>query len=137
MVGLLRSLVFLILLVVLAVAFSLRNRGPSVRSITPATALDDAYRPVEATTVFGPNDTFFVSVKLAGYGAGDPLHARWYFGGSFITETSLNFDHSGDIDAGFVLLNENPPWPVGSYRVDIVYDGEVLGTASFRVESGL
>lgn len=111
-----------------------------VLSVTPATALDDLYQPVETTNVFGPQDTFFVSVQLRNYRPDMQVVARWRYEGQFITETTLVTGPLGDSTkpyegyAGFSLRNDNPPWPSGDYTVEIVYQDKVLGSAAFRVE---
>jgi hypothetical protein len=112
----------------------LRVHAPIVRSITPTKDLDNAYRPIEPTESFRPYDTFYVSVELENYRAGDPLYARWYYENSDITQTSLNVNLDGDIFAGFVLHNDQPPWPAGVYRVDILYEEQLIGSETFRVE---
>lgn len=133
-VGLLISLGMLLGLVVVAALLATQRSGPSVLSITPAKSLDDAYHPIDPTDTFAPEDTFFVSVELDDYDNDSPLLARWYYEESFITETHLEFDYEGDVFAGFVLLNEDPPWPLGRYSVEIVYRERVLGSADFRVK---
>lgn len=133
-VGLIRSLLLLAGLVVLAVFLALRSRGPQVVSVTVATALDDAYRPVAVTDVYGPQDTFFVSVELRGYRPEMEVIARWRYEGQVIRETPLSTQQAGDGYAGFVLTNEGFPWPEGAWTVEIVYEGEVLGQTTFRVE---
>lgn len=112
----------------------LRRSELTVRSITPAKALDMAYRPIQATESFSPYDTFYMSVELKNYHAGAPLYARWYYEDRDITQTSLNVDLNGDIFAGFVLRNDQPPWPPGAYRVDIIYQDTMIGSQTFRVE---
>lgn len=131
--GIARSVAFLVALVVLAVWMQQRPRPPEVLSVTPATALDDEFRPVEPTEVFGPEDTFFVSVELRNYQPGT-LGARWLYEGQVITEMMLDTTDTGDGYAGFVLRNDDPPWPTGQYTIEITYRGRVLESASFRVE---
>jgi hypothetical protein len=133
-VGIIRSGAFLAVIVVLGVVLAMRSRPPQVVSVTLATALDDAYRPIETTTVYAPNDTFYASVQLRGYRQGMDLKARWRYDGTLIKETPLQTDTAGDGYAGFVLRNDAPPWPDGPYSVEIVYDGQVVGSAAFRVE---
>lgn len=133
-VGLIRSLALLAGLIALAVFLALRSRGPEVVSVTMATALDDTYRPVAATDVYGPQDTFFASVELRGYRPEMAILARWRYEGWVIRETPLTTQQAGDGYAGFVLINEGFPWPEGSWTVEIVYEGDVLGRAAFRVE---
>lgn len=132
--GLVRSILVLFVLIALGVWIALRTRPPQVIEVVPATALYDTYRPVEVTDVFHPEDTFYVSVKLSDFRPGMELSARWKYQGRLITETTLNTDGAGDGYAGFSLVNDNPPWSEGPYSVEIVYDGDVLGSADFRVE---
>ena len=133
-VGLIRSLVFLLILVALWIVFSIQGRGPTVTNVVMATALDDQYRPVHITQIYQPTDMFAVSVEVKNYRSADPLVARWLYEGGEIDRTPLSSDLTGNIHAGFVLQNINPPWPVGRYRVEILYDDEVLGIANFSVE---
>lgn len=132
--GLARSLIILAVLIALGVWIALRSRTIQVLEVVPATGLYDNYRPVEATTVFHPEDTFFASVQLSNYQPDMELFARWKYQGRLITETTLDTDYAGEGYAGFSLINDNPPWPVGSYTVEIVYRNEVLGSADFSVE---
>jgi hypothetical protein len=111
-----------------------RLRPPRIIEVVPATALYDNYRPVEATDVFHPEDTFFVSVHLSDYRPDMELFARWKYQDRLITETTLKTDDVGEGYAGFSLINDNPPWSEGTYTVEIVYDGKVLDSANFRVE---
>jgi hypothetical protein len=100
-----------------------------------ATALDDAYHPVETTTIYKPEDTFAVSVTVKDYRGDEPLIARWFYQGAKITDTPLAGDLKGDITAGFVLQNQNPPWPSGGYSVEILYKDQILGSTVFTVKA--
>lgn len=132
--GIVRSVMFLAALVGLALWMNRRPAPPTVLSVMPATAFDDAFRPIEVVDAYGPEDTFFISVELEGYDSSMELIARWLYEGQLITETTLATADSGVGYAGFVLRTEYPPWPAGRYTVEIVYEGEVLGSAAFRVE---
>ncbi len=100
-----------------------------------ATSLDDAYHPVDTTTLYSPEDSFAVSVEVQGYRGDEPLTARWFYGEAKITDTPLTGDLRGDITAGFILQNENPPWPPGEYSVEILYKDLTLDKLSFTVEA--
>jgi hypothetical protein len=135
--GIARSVAMLAALVVLSIFLARRSAAPEVLSVTPAHALDAAYRPVEPAETFAPGDTFYVSVELRGYRTGMDLRARWLYEGQVITETPLDTPDAGDGYAGFSLSPENPPeWPPGQYAVDIVYEDHVLNRAAFRVVDG-
>jgi hypothetical protein len=133
--GIMRSVVMLLAMVALAIYMALRPRGPEVLGVTMATALDDTFRAVAAVETYAPDDTFFASVELRGYRPEMELMARWRYGEQVIKETRLATGQTGDGYAGFVLNPEQPPqWPEGEYRVEIVYEDKVLGSAAFRVE---
>jgi hypothetical protein len=131
--GLLRSVLLLFGLIAVAVLMALRNR-PEVLAVIPATALDDLYRPVEATNTYRPDEVFFVSVEIENYDPYSPLSARWLYEGDQIAETPLEIEGSVDQYAGFALRSDVAPWPTGNYTVEIVYKKRVLGEAAFRVE---
>lgn len=129
-----RLLVLLAGLVI--VTFMFRRVPPvEVLSVTPATALDDHFQPVSSTDQYAPGDSFFVSVELRGYQPRHQLFARWKYEGQVITTTRLETQSAGQGFAGFVLRNEDGDWPVGKYSVEILFDDEILGSASFRVEA--
>ena len=134
--GIIRSLVMLAGLIALAVWMGIRGRGPQVESVTPAQALDDAYRPVEATDTFGPTDTFFVAVQISNYEPSMNVTATWRYEGDVITTTPLSTDTSGEGFAGFSLSPSDPPqWPSGSYNIEIFYNDDMpLGSAEWTVE---
>jgi hypothetical protein len=130
---LIRSVVVLVLLIALWIVFATQGRNPIVTNVIMATALDDRYRPVEVTETYTPADTFFASIEVKGVDGDEPLLARWIYEGEEITTSPLASDLAGDLYAGFVLTNQDTPWPVGRYRVDILYEDDVLGSANFSV----
>jgi hypothetical protein len=132
--GIARSVVMLIGLIVLTVFITRRPGEPEVISVTPARALDADYRPVDPTTTFLPDETFYISVELRGYRSGTELVAQWRYGGEVFDQTSLIASDAGEGYAGFSLSPQDPPeWPVGTYLVDILYEDHLLGRASFEV----
>ncbi len=131
--GIVRSVVFLAIMIALALWISRSSGNIRVLSVTPATTLDSSFRPVKATDTYGPNDTFFVAVQLEGYHEGVPLRARWRYNGRVINETALSTAETGDGYAGF-SPSRTQPWAVGAYSVEIVSNDTILGAATFHVE---
>lgn len=132
--GILRSVALLAGLIVLTVWIALQRQQPEVLSLTTARALDSDYQPVEPTTSYGPDDTFFISVELRGYRTGMNITALWRHQGEVIAETPLLAEAGEAGIAGFSLSPESPPrWPEGGYVVDIMYDGHVVGRTAFDV----
>lgn len=135
--GIARSVVLLIGLIVLTVFITRRPGVPEVISVTPAKALDADYRPVNPTTTFLPTETFYASVELRGYRPGTELVARWRYNGEVIAETPLVSGEAGEGAAGFSLSPQNPAqWPLGTYLVDVMYEDHLLGRATFDVVGG-
>jgi hypothetical protein len=129
-----RSVLALGVMIALGVWLARLPRPPRVLEVVMATALYDDYRPVVATSLYHPKDTFFASVHLSDFAPDTDLLARWSYQGNTITETALDTKDAGQGYAGFSLDSGNQPWAVGDYRVEIVYRDEVLGSAAFRVE---
>ncbi len=132
--GIVTSLAILVGLAVVTLLFH-RPTEPEVLSVTLATALDDLFRPIEATEHYDPDATFFASVRLRHYRSDMELWARWSYEGQLITETLLETSDSGEGYAGFALRNDDPPWPSGHYTLEVVYQDRVLGSADFQVEA--
>ena len=131
--GIAISLVSLALMV--ALVLLINRPAPQVTKLVTASALDDGFEPVTATSTFKPGDTFFVSVTISNYRSDEDIKARWRFNGDTVGETPLE-THStaGHITAGFSLSSQKP-WPEGHYTVDILYGDTVLSSADFRVGS--
>jgi hypothetical protein len=132
LVGLAISLATLAALV--ALALTLAGAEPTLAHLTPATALDDGFEPVEVTDTFKPDATFFVSAKIANYRSDQSIKARWRLNGENIGDTPLTTNGTqGNITAGF-SLSRQLPWPAGRYTVDILNGDKILGGTSFSVK---
>lgn len=123
----------LVIAVVVVIILFTIPRPPQVTGIMLASAFDESFRPVEVVEGYGPDDRFSVSLALQNYDPDDPLSARWYYGDTLITETRLGTRDAGDGYAGFELVNNNPPWPVGMYTVEVRWRDRVLAELSFEV----
>src|SRR5690606_40452046 len=61
------------------------------------------------------------------------LTARWtYEGGQLVDETSRDYNFTGTGQTAF-QVSKPDGWPTGNYRVEILYDGEVVQTRDFEV----
>ena len=135
--GVMRSVVMLVAMIVLAVWVTRSPGGLEVRSMVTARALADDFSPVDPAAAYGPQDTFYLSADLRGYRPGMDLRARWLYDDQVIAETPLIVQNSGDGYAGFALSPDDPPeWPAGTYRVELLYDGKVLDFTEFEVRAG-
>ncbi len=136
-IGIFRSLAMLVALVGLAIWMTRGPGGLEVLSLQTASDLADDFSPIGPTTTYAPGDTFYLSADLRGYRPGMDVRARWLYGEQVITETPLIVQNSGDGYAGFALSPEDPPeWPQGAYRVELMYEDQVVDTTQFEVRPG-
>jgi hypothetical protein len=104
-----------------------------VERITIAKAVNTDDSPGEAVVAFGPKDTVYVSMWTANTPVGTEIAARW-FGpdGQQITEDKIVTDRAGDGYTSFHAANTKG-WKSGTYRVDILLNGQPAGSTTFTV----
>jgi hypothetical protein len=84
------------------------------------------------TTRFKPEDTIYVSVLTERPGT-SMLTAKWYYQGAPVNEVSKDASYNDAAATEFHLLNSSG-FPPGSYRVEILVDGELRESRNFTVE---
>jgi len=85
------------------------------------------------TNDFTPNDTIYVSVNTDGSASGSQLTARWTFeDGQVVDETSQTLSTTGPATTEFHISHPSG-FPVGTYRVEILLDGQTVETEEFDV----
>lgn len=110
---------------------------PSLSNVR--TAKDqDANQP---SSVFAPGDTVYVVSDLANGVKGNEVSSKWYLVSADGYEPQL-------LDEGNIVLDEDqlsysvyfyfpPPsgaWPVGSYKVEVYFNGALNSTVEFTVQ---
>lgn len=107
-------------------------RAASVK-ITMTRRLNDKYEPVDPTTTYAPNEPFRASIELRNVPKGTRIDVRWYFGSVLLREggTTARADVSR-ATIGVGLSNEEP-WKPGGYRLEVLLNRQLKGTAEFRV----
>ena len=84
------------------------------------------------TTRFKPDDTVYVSVISDRPGWGT-ITARWSLHGQVVSEATRDVSYTRGAATEFHLQNSGG-FPPGAYRVEILIDGEPVGSRDFRVE---
>jgi hypothetical protein len=84
------------------------------------------------TTRFKSNETIYASVITDARGAGT-LSARWMFGGRVVSEQSKDVSYNDQAATEF-HFSAADGFPPGDYSVDILLDGQPVGTRTMRVE---
>jgi len=84
------------------------------------------------TTRFKPDDTVYVSILSdePGYGT---ITVRWLLHGQKVSEATREVSYTRAAATEFHLQNSGG-FPPGSYRVDVLINGEPAGSREFRVE---
>lgn len=118
----------------LACEFSAQVGGgePSIDEVIMARSLDDSQKPVDPTSVFGPEDVFNASAKVSNLEKDSKVTGKWFFGDEFIDEASVDITEDGF--TGYVGFNLSPsaPWPPGDYRLEVYLGDELAKTATFQ-----
>jgi hypothetical protein len=84
------------------------------------------------TTRFKPDDTVYVSILSdePGYGT---VTVRWLLYGQLVSEATREVSYTRAAATEFHLQNSGG-FPPGTYRVDVLINGELVGSREFRVE---
>lgn len=94
----------------------------------------------QTTTIFGPEDVFYLKVELANAPDSTKVKAEWTAVAVEGAEANTSLDdvelQSGSATLTFDLQNTGP-WPAGDYKVDIYLDGKLDRSLPFRVSGGL
>lgn len=109
----------------------------STARITDAFMTQDPATGV-ATTVFAPEDTFYLLVELANAPDSTDVKAVWVA----VDVDNVDFDTvideaeltTGDGQLTFDLANDDL-WPVGNYKVDLYLNDNLERTLEFSVEA--
>ena len=85
------------------------------------------------TTRFKPDDTVYVSILSDDPGSG-LVTVRWLLNGQVVSEAKRDVSYTRAAATEFHLQNSGG-FPPGSYRVDILINGQQAATREFRVEN--
>jgi hypothetical protein len=84
------------------------------------------------TTRFKPDETVYVSILSDEPGAGT-ITARWLLNGQVVSEAKRDVSYNREAATEFHLQNSGG-FPPGTYRVEILINGEPSGSRELRVE---
>jgi hypothetical protein len=108
--------------------------GVKVSEIDLGRSLNEDRTIDDDTTSFKPNDTVYASVATEGTAPDATLTARWtYQDGQTVDESSQPVPPTDDARTEF-HVSKPDGWPTGKYKVDILLNGNPVGTKEFEVE---
>lgn len=91
-------------------------------------------RVAEPTTTFGTRDTIYVSVTTDGPANGARLATMWMFGDQHVGDSDETLTSSGGVNVSEFHISKATPWPTGTYKVDVMLNGQVVETREFRIQ---
>ena len=120
-----------LLLSILACGFS-----ASTANITNVRMARD-YDGTDPTTVFTPDETFYCVADLQNAPDDSVVRADWYAVEVEGAEPNTFID-SAEVTSGssslHFELNNNGPWPIGTYKVELYLNEELKDTIEFSVQ---
>lgn len=107
---------------------------PAIGEVVTAKSLDADYKPVEATTTYQPEDTFYVSVQVTDLVVGSTVKVIYKLDGKVYEESTTTADEAGSGHYGFSLKPSDSGHMPGSYTAEVYLDNVLAKTVSFTVE---
>lgn len=109
----------------------------NVTAVDLGNAVGGDQRVATPMTAFSPGDTIYASVATSTADASAPargtLAARWtYQDGQVVDELSQDYAFTGSGNTVFQISNPDG-WPVGTYKIEVMLDGNVVQTRQFEV----
>lgn len=104
-----------------------------VTGVQMARSVDSTGKAVSPTTVFTPQDSFYVSIASDGVGQKVGLSVRWsYQTGEVFGNQSKTVDANGPRFTEF-HVSKTSAWPAGFYKVDVMHNTDPVQTLEFEV----
>ena len=123
----------ILITIVLAAALACKPTEPlRIDAIQLGRSLNPDNTVATHSTLFKPSDTVHVSILTPEAGSGN-IGVRWMYGGKVIDEPTRSVSYRGGAATSFNLQNGNG-LPPGDYSVQVVLDGEPVGTRAFHVK---
>jgi hypothetical protein len=103
----------------------------TVDTIQLGRSLNEDQSVAAPATTFKPNETIYVSALNSGRGHGT-IKVRWFMGQQLLSEREKQVTFQG---AGATEFNISSAagFPDGDYRVEVLVDGQSVGTRNFDV----
>ena len=121
-----------LLLGLASLACSLTPGPPSIGDVVTAKSLDADYKPVNPTSTYTSDDTFYVSVEANNLVIGSVVTVKYKVDGTAYQETSITADEKGSGYYGFKLTSGGGHTP-GTYTADVYLNEKLAKTVSFKV----
>ncbi|OQY91298.1 MAG: hypothetical protein B6D38_01470 [Anaerolineae bacterium UTCFX1] len=127
-------------LALLLVSFACSFGGGEPTLSNARTSFDSDGKQISST--FGAFDTVYVVADLENAVSGNKVVADWYAENADGVDPNYKFDTvdytiTEDAFDGIVYFSRLPPdggWPVGTYRVELLFNGTLNATVTFTIQ---
>jgi hypothetical protein len=106
---------------------------PSIGEVVTAKSLDENYKPIDVTSSYQPEDTFYHSVQVKNLAAGSIVKIQYKLDGETYKESTVTAEEGGSGYYGFILESASGHVP-GNYTAEVYLDDVLAKTISFTVE---
>ena len=127
------TIVRIVALAMAIVAAACSDEPLQLANIQTGRSLNADRSVASITTLFKPSETVYVSVQTTGSAPGS-IAVKWMYQGRVIDEPVKQVDYDGPASTEFHMQNSGG-FPEGDYSVDILINGEKVGSRSFKVGS--
>ena len=117
-----------------SLACALSAGPPAIGDVVVAKNLDEDFKPIDPTSDYTTDDTFYISVEVKDLVVGSVVEVKYKLEGEPYEESSLTADEAGSGYYGY-KLRPNPSHFPGSYTAEVYLDGELVETVSFDVKA--
>lgn len=131
----LKLLLAFFLLGLASLACSLTPGPPAIGEVVTAKSLDADYKPVDPTSNYSSEDTFYTSVQVNDLVVGSVVTIKYKLDGAVYKENTLTADQEGSGYYGFELSTNGSHTP-GKYTAEIYLDDKLAKTVTFDVKAG-
>lgn len=108
------------------------NEPLTVTAIQTGKSLNSDESIATHAASFRPTDTMYVSVLTGARGAG-AITVRWKLGGRVINEATREVSYNDQAATAF-RFQAADAFPVGSYTIEVLLDGQLVEERTVRVE---
>ena len=107
---------------------------PAIGEVVMAKSLDANSKPVDVTSTYQPEDTFYVSVQVTDLVVGSIVKVQYKLNGDSYEEQIQTANEAGSGTYNFSLVPTDSGHVPGSYTADVYLDGVLAKTVAFTVE---
>ena len=120
------------MLVLASLACDLSAGPPAIGEVVTAKNLDADYKPIDPTSSYTSDDTFYVSVEVKNLVVGSVVDIKYMLDGKLYKDSTITADQKGSGYYGFQLSAGGGHTP-GTYTAEVYLDGKLAKSVNFDV----